>query len=156
MAVVGTPTTPVVITRDQVRMFLRDRADKNILLDDVQFSDDELNLAIEMATENFNAVTPPSAFIPSTFPNKYVLLVGTVRFLLNSESFLQIRNQASWSDGDVANIGIHDKSLAYAQLAQQLKAEYDELVRGLKTALNMESAYNHLSSGYRATSRYHG
>ncbi len=156
MPVVGTPTTPVVITRDQVRMFLRDRADRNILLDDVQFTDDELNFATEMATEAFNAVTPQSAFTASSFPNKYILLIGTVRFLLNSESFLQIRNQASYQDGDVAPIGVSDKMAAYAQLAQQLKAEWDELVRGMKTQANMESAYNQLGSGYRNVARYHG
>jgi hypothetical protein len=155
MPVVGTPTTPVVISRDQVRMFMRDRADRNILLDDVQFTDDELNLAAEMATEAFNAVTPQSTFTPSSFPNRYVLLIGTVRFLLNSESFLQIRNQATYSDSDIAPIGISDKAAAYAQLAQQLKAEWDELVRGIKTQSNLEGAYNQLSSGYRNTSRFH-
>jgi hypothetical protein len=155
MSVVGTPTTPFVITRDQVRMFLRDRADQNILLDDVQFSDSELSFAIEMAVESYNAVTPASALTPSNFPNKYVLLIGTVKFLLSSESFLQIRNQATWSDGDVQNLGLHDKAAAYAQLAQQLKAEWDELTRGLKTQQNLEGAYNRLSSGYRSTSRFH-
>jgi hypothetical protein len=153
MPVVGTPTTPIVISRDQVRMFMRDRADRNILLDDVQFTDAELNLAIEMAVEAFNAITPRSAFIASTFPNPYILLIGTVRFLLSSESFLQIRNQATYQDSDVAPIGLSDKASAYAQLAQQLKAEWDELSRGLKSQLNMEGAYNQLGSGYRFVAR---
>ncbi len=156
MPVVGTPTTPVIISRDQVRMFLRDRADRNILLDDVQFSDDELNLAMEMATSAFNAVTPQSRFSPSSFPDhlQYVLLIGTVRFLLMSESFVQVRNQATYQDGDIAPIGIDDKQAAYAQLAQILKAEWDELVRGIKTQNNLEGAYNSLGSGYRYVTRF--
>lgn len=156
MPVVATPTTPFIISKDQVRMFLRDRADKNILLADVQFDDKELNLATEMAVSAFNAVTPQSNLIPQTFPQhlRYVLLIGTVRFLLVSESFLQARNQATYQDGDISPIGIDDKAALYSQLAQSLKSEWDELVRGIKTQNNMEGAYTTLGSGYRNTSRF--
>ena len=156
MPVVASPASPNVVTKDQVRMFMRDRADKNILLDTVQFTDDELNLAMDMAVSAFNTVTPQSNFTPQSFPQhlKYLLLVGTVRFLLMSESFLQVRNQATVQDGDIAPIGIDDKAQLYAQLAASLKAEFDELTRGVKTQNNMEGAYNSLGSGYRNTSRF--
>jgi len=152
MPVVGVATTPVILTRAQVRMFMRDRADKNILLDDVQFTDDELNFAMDMAAESFNAVTPQTNILPQSM-NKYVLLLGTVKFLLMSESFLQVRNQASYQDGEISPIGIDDKMAQYSQMAQSIKAEWDELVRGIKTQNNMESAYNRLGSGYRNVSR---
>jgi len=156
MPVVASPATPNIVTKDQVRMFMRDRADKNILLDTVQFTDDELNLAMDMAVSGFNAVTPQTNFTPQTFPPhlKYLLLIGTTRFLLMSESFLQARNQATVQDGDIAPIGIDDKAQLYAQLSASLKAEWDELTRGVKTQNNMESAYNTLGSGYRNTSRF--
>lgn len=156
MPIVGTPTTPVVVSVAQLRMFLRDYANKNILLDDVQFTQDEVNFALEMATSAYNAVTPQSALTPSTWPTqiKYVLLIGASRFLMQSESFLQVRNQATYQDGDIAPIGIDDKVAQYSQLAQQLKAEWDELVRGIKTQNNMEAAYNDLGSGYRNVARY--
>jgi len=156
MPVVATPTTPFVVSKDQVRMFLRDRADRNILLDEVQFTDDELNLATEMCVSAFNAVTPQSRFSPSSFPEhlRYVLLIGTARFLLMSESFVQVRNQATYQDGDIAPIGIDDKASLYSQMAQGLKAEWDELVRGIKTQNNMESAYGTLGSGYRNVARF--
>ena len=48
MPVTGTPTTPVVVTTDQIRMFLRDKAENNILLDQVQFSQKEVDFAVEM------------------------------------------------------------------------------------------------------------
>lgn len=154
MSIVGTPTTPTIVTKDQVRMFMRDRAPKNILLDDVQFTDDELNMALEMTASAYNAVTPQTNFTPSTFPNKYVLLIGTARFLLMSESFLQVRNQATVQDGDIAPIGIDDKAALYSQMAQGLKAEWDELVRGIKTQNNMEAAYDGLGSGYVNVTRF--
>lgn len=156
MPVVATPTRPTVVSRDQVRMFMRDRADKNILLDDVQFTDDELDLATEMAVSNFNAVTPQTSLTPQSFPQhlRWLLLIGTVRYLLMSESFAQIRNQATVQDGDIAPIGIDDKAAMYSQMAQSLKAEWDELVRGVKTQNNMEGAYATLGSGYRNVSRF--
>ena len=156
MPIVATPTTPTVVTKDQVRMFMRDYANNNILFDDVQFTDAELNNALEMAVSAFNAVTPQSNLTPQTFALhlRYLLLIGTTRFLLMSESFLQVRNQATVQDGDIAPIGISDKAQLYSQLAQNLKNEWDELTRGIKTQNNMESAYNTLGSGYRNTSRF--
>lgn len=156
MPVTGVPTTPTVVSKDQVRMFLRDRAENNILLDTVQFTDDDLNLALEMAVSNFNAVTPQTSMTPVSFPThlRWVLLIGTVRFLLMSESFVQARNQATVQDGDVSPIGIDDKASLYSQLAKGLKEEWDELVRGIKTQQNLESAYNSLGSGYRYVSRF--
>lgn len=156
MPVVATPTTPTVVSKDQVRMFMRDRADRNILLDEVQFEDSELNFALEMAVSAFNSVTPQTVFTPMSFPQhlQYVLLIGTVRFLLTSESFMQARNQATVQDGDVSPIGIDDKAALYAQLAKSLRDEWDELVRGIKTQNNMESGYNSLGSGYRNVTRF--
>lgn len=155
MPVVGTPVTPTVVTKDQVRMFMRDRADNNILLDDIQFTDNELNLALEMTVSAFNCVTPQTNFAPQSFPThlRYLLLIGTTRFLLMSESFMQARNQTTVQDGDIAPIGISDKASLYAQMAQNLKSEWDALTRGIKTQQNLESAYGTLSSGYRNTSR---
>lgn len=156
MPVVATPTTPVIVSVDQVRMFLRDYANKNILLDDVQFTQQEVNFALEMATSAYNAVTPQTYLTAASWPGhlQYVLLLGTARFLMQSESFLQVRNQATYQDGDIAPIGIDDKVQQYAQLAAQIKAEWDELVRGIKTQNNMENAYASLSSGYRNVSRF--
>ncbi len=156
MPVIASPASPNAVTKDQIRMFMRDRADRNILLDTVQFTDDELNLAMDMAVSGFNAVTPQTNLTPQSFPLhlKYLLLIGTTRFLLMTESFLQARNQATVQDGDIAPIGIDDKAQLYAQLSASLKAEWDELTRGIKTQNNMESAYNSLGSGYRNTSRF--
>jgi len=156
MPVVGTPTTPVIVSKDQVRMFMRDRADRNILLDDVQFSDDELNAATEMAVSMFNGITPQTMFTPSSWPShlSWLLLLGTCRYLMLSEAFLQIRNQATYQDGDIAPIGVDDKQASYAQLSQLLKAEWDEMARGVKIQNNLEGCYNSLGSGYQNVTRY--
>lgn len=154
MPVTGTSTTPVVVTTDQIRMFLRDKAENNILLDQVQFSQKEVDFAVEMAVSNYNAITPQTNVYPTTFPHKYLLLLGTAKFLMTSESFLQIRNQATYQDGDIAPIGVSDKASAFSQLSNLLKSEWDELSRGVKTQNNMEACYGQLGSGYRSVARY--
>lgn len=155
MPVVGTPTTPSVISRDQIRMFMRDRADNNILLDDVQFSNAELDLAIELTVSNFNSITPMSSFTPSSFPTnlRYVLIIGTVKYLLMSESFSQVRSSAVYQDGDLSSLGLSEKAAIYAELSRGCKAEFDELSRSIKNQLNMEGTYNSLGSGYKNVSR---
>ena len=154
MPVTGTPVTPVIISTDQIRVFLRDKAENNILLDAVQFTQKDVDQAVSFAVDNFNAITPQTVFDPSSFPNRYVLLLGTAKYLMLSEAFLQVRNQATYQDGDIAPIGLSDKVAAYSQLFQIIKAEWDELSRGIKTQNNLEGMYNHLGSGYRNTSRF--
>lgn len=164
MPVTGTPTTPVKLTEDHVRMFLRDYAlghlpggQGNIILDDVQFTRDELTNAISFALDNFNAITPITSYTEENFPNRYILLLGTTKFLLMSESFHQLRNQVNVQDGDIAPSGIYEKSQAYIALARAIGAEWQELARGNKTQINMESAYGAVGSGYAYIGRgYYG
>lgn len=157
MPVVATPATPVIVTVDQVRRFMRDYPDRNILLDDVEFTQDDINQGVEMVTSNYNAITPQTSLLPQSWPThlQYVLLLGIAAYLLKSAAILQLRNQATYQDGDIAPIGIDDKYSLYMQMAQALKAEWDELVRQIKTQNNLEAAYGWLSSGYRNVSRYH-
>jgi len=157
MPVPLTPTTPFAVTEDKIRMFFRDYAlghlpggQGNILLDTVQFTPDELTNAIEFAVDNWNAITPMSSHTAENFPNRYVLLLGTARFLMLSESFHQLRNQISnVQDGDIAPTGIYEKHQLYLQLAQQLKGEWDQITRAMKNQFNMEGAYGFIGSGYR-------
>ena len=155
MPVVGTPTTPLKVTADRIRMFLRDFAlehlpggQGNIVLDTVQFTPDELTNSIFFAVENYNALTPISSATAESFPNAYILLLGTARFLMLSESFHQLRNQAEAQDGDVAPVGVYSKAQAYIALAGTLQKEWYTLSRNMKNQFNMEGAYGHISSGY--------
>jgi len=143
-------------------MFLRDYAlgalpggQGNIILDDVQFSPTELTFAVKMAVSAFDAMTPVSNYLAdgSNFPNEYLLLLGTARFLMMSESFHQLRNQLSVQDGDIAPTGVYEKSQAYTALGQALRAEWHDLARNMKNQFNMEGSYGTFGSGYRHVGR---
>ncbi len=159
MPIVATPTAAVVVTPDQVRRFMRDYPDKNILLEDVEFTQEEVNQAVDMVTSMWNATPPILNFItPTTWPQgtEFLLLLGVAWYLIVSGTFTQLRNQATYQDGDVAPIGIDDKFPLYQSFGQQLKADWDMKVQQVKISLNLQGAYGHLSSGYRWVARYNG
>jgi len=136
---------------------MRDRADRNILLDDVEFTDEDVNQGLEFVTSAYNAVTPQTDIMPQSWPPhlQYVLLLGVSWYLIKSATFLQLRNQATYQDGDIQPIGIDDKYPLYMQLWQSLKQEWDTIVRDIKTQNNLESAYGYVGSGYANVSRFH-
>jgi hypothetical protein len=140
------------ITREDIRMFLRDYAENNILLDDVQFDSDELTRAINMAVSEYNIIPPLQDTSAADMPPS-LLLLGAASWLMKSESFLQLRNQATYQDGDISPIGVDDKHQLYLNLSARLKDEWKDSVRSYKQALNMESSYGSVSSGYRNAGR---
>lgn len=157
MPVVATPATPIVVTVDQVRRFMQDYPHKNILLDTVEFTQEEINQGVEMVTSAWNSITPISNILPQQWQAafKWLLVMGVAWYLLRSAAILQLRNQATYQDGDISPIGEFDKSPQYLALSQTMKAEWDQLVKDVKIQQNLESAFGSLSSGYRNVARRH-
>lgn len=157
MSVTGTPVQQLLdapVSKEDVRMFLRDYAPNNILLDDVQFTDTEVTSAIKWALNEYEIISPVGGGNINEIPPA-MLLLGVSAWLMKSESFLQLRNQATYQDGDVAPIGIDDKHTLYLQLSRALKEEWISSVKAYKQQLNLEGAYGSLSSGYRNVGRFH-
>lgn len=161
MSVTATPSSPSVLLQDDVRAFMRDFAGmvpntgrENILMDNVEFSDADLQRAIRFTVARYNAMTPIT-FTGENSINAYVLMVGVASWLLKSEAMRQLRNQATTQDGDVQPIGVDDKAQLYMQFSQMLGDEFEKYARGIKTQKNMEAAYGGLGSGYSTISRNH-
>jgi hypothetical protein len=141
--IAGTPVVVVsssTLDTDSMREFIRDYASKNPLLADVEFSDTEINSAITDTIDHANHIARITTWTTGTFPSRYVLKLGAAGYLMTSESFRQVRNQASYQDGNIQPIGIDDKMAQYSQLAQSLKGEFVRLVTSLKVAENMAAA----------------
>lgn len=138
---------------DVVRMVLRDRSYNNILLDDVQFTDDDLRNAIRLATGSYNVMSPVTEIAWDAIPEP-ILLLWTCYWLMLSESFLQVRNQVSVPSDGLGVIGIDDKAPAYMSIANGLKAEAKQAAKDYKHSRNLEACYGSLPSGYSNVSRY--
>jgi len=137
------------LTSGDVREFLRDYGEYNILLDSVEFTEDEIEKAMSFAVDRYNLLTPMTNLTEDTFPNRWLLLIGTCSHLMQSAAFLQLRNQATYNDGDVERIGIDDKFALYQQLAGALATDWNRYAQKVKQQVNMEGGYGSLSSGYR-------
>ena len=145
MAVQGNPTNNAakyagwVVTPDQVREFMRDFPDKNILVDGVEFEDKEVEKALRMTISMGNAIARPTSYSVTNFPNDYVLLMGVCSYLLKSEGIRQLRNEAMYQDGNIQPVGLDNKQQAYAALAAQYLQEFTQMLTAIKIQQNMTS-----------------
>ncbi len=139
----------MTLTPGDISQFLRDYGEYNILLDAVEFTTDDIEKAMYFTTQRYNALTPISTVTVENFPNEWLLLIGTCSHLMQSEAFLQLRNQATYRDGDIENIGVDDKFALYQKLSASLSNDWTNTAQKIKQQLNMESCYGSLSSGYR-------
>jgi hypothetical protein len=159
MPITATPASPRMLTLTRIRMAMRDVAgqipntgDYNVLLADVQFSDDEINNAIQFTVESYNSITPITN-IRQDQVNNYILYLGVVAFLCQSEQIKELRNDMDLVDGNVAPIGKDKKHQLYGQLAQVALQKFEERAKSYKIQLNMQSAYGGLGSGYANVAR---
>lgn len=160
MSINASPTSPMTLTLDDIRMFMRDVAGRvpgtgveNIMFDAPEFSDDDARRAVRFTVARFNIMTPISNDHEGMI-NPWLLLMGTCEFLLTSEAFRQKRNQVQYASADISPIGRDDKFQMYLSMAQYLKAEFEDKAKSFKISRNMEDAYGNLGSGYRFSSRY--
>ena len=153
------------LTMDVIRMFLRDQPDKNPLLEDVEWSDEEINNAIDLAVAKYNVMTPITHTAPEQM-NAWLLLTGVCCVLFRSEGTRQLRNQVQAQDGGIAPVGLDEKEAQYMRWADHFCQEFERVARAVKTQANMEGgwggltsggggAYGNLSSGYRWVGRWY-
>ena len=148
MPVQGTPVaakSPGSLTPAEIREFLRDYSGMNPLLDDVEFSDSECETATLRAIDLANAIARPTGWTLESFPNKYVLLLGAASHLMKSESFRQLRNQATYQDGNMQPVGVDDKQALYVGMSTSLRNEFGQMVTSIKISENM-GQWSHLRS----------
>jgi fructose/tagatose bisphosphate aldolase len=142
------------LTTDDIRWFLRDTPEHNIILPGgIEFSDADIQRAIRFATSKYNAMTPVT-WEPSTALNEYMLLCGVCAILLRSEGIRQNRNELRSQDGNISPVNLDEKQAQYSAWADRLQQEFEIHARNIKTQNNMESVYGSISSGYRYIGRY--
>jgi len=128
-----------VVTPDEIRMFMRDYPNMNILLADREFSDEEILRAFKMTISQANIIARPTEYTETNFPNAYTLQLGVAAYLLRTESFRQLRNQAQFQDGNIQPVGIDVKQGEYLQQSAQLNAEFMQNITTIKVTENMST-----------------
>lgn len=136
-----------ILTPNEVRMFLADSISNNHLLDDVEFDDQRIYLAMKMAISEYNEIPPKTSVIARDFPGLSTLMYGVCYHLFNGQSALAARNQMSYSDGGL-NIPIEERYGLYLQLAQSYQVMWRKAAEDTKAHQNLESGWGYLHSDY--------
>lgn len=135
------------LTPDEVRLYIKDSAQSNYLLDGEEFSDERINFAMQLTVDFFNMVTPVTTFSLDKFPSKSILLMGTLANMFKGQAALAARNQMSYSDGGVS-LPIEERFQLYQSLAAQYGQEFSDLTKLWKIQYNMEAGWGGVGSDF--------
>ena len=131
----------------RVRAFLGDTPEENRLIPDQELSDDKINLALDMALDEYNHFPPFESRTFETFPSLILIIHGAVIQCLIMAGIVHQRNYLNFSDGGVNEV-ISDKGPAYQAWIQSLITSYQQGALSLKTSLNMERNFGVIPSPY--------
>lgn len=140
-------TGDCILTEEDIRRYMRDKSPKNILLDDLDYSQDEIEKGMLMVIDKFNITPVLTSYDCTSFPSRYLLLIGTAAHLMEHNAFEQLRNQLNYNDGNI-HVGIHDKHTLYVNYSRVLWAEFDKRTRDVKNSINLNGAWGDMSSPY--------
>lgn len=139
-----------------VRLFMRDYPQLNRLIQGEEHSDRLIAWAVVDALDDFNGTPPLTGYGLSNFPNKYLLVRGTVISLLESVGLLMTRNHLTFSDGGI-QVGVSDKTPLIQSWIQLLTNKYEDKKMRLKIALNIENGWGGgVHSEYLWTAGFYG
>lgn len=124
----------------EVQEYIRDKIENNHLLDGQEFTPTLINLAMELAIDEWNMMTPPSSNNATNFPFKSLLMSGTLWKLFQGQAALLARNTMSYSDGGI-QIPIEERSQLYLALAEMFGTSFRESSQRLKININIESGW---------------
>ena len=130
-------------TELDIRTYLMDAdPERNLLLDDQEFTPEEIRAAQTHAIDYWNDEPPDiGAATVYTFPYRSLALQGTAGTLLKMKAHLWRRNELRYSvpGGQVAD---QEKSRAYDGAGERLWQEFKQRVLTKKRSLNMEMGWS--------------
>lgn len=134
-----------VLSVEKVREFISDYPEKNLLLDEQEFSDTLIALSMELAVSEFNSMTPKTNYSDENFPSKSLLMLGTLWQMYLGKSALMARNQLSYTDGGL-QVPVEEKFEMYSRLADNYAAQFQTGSSRLKVSINMEGGWGEIRS----------
>lgn len=137
----GSPVSPqgndAPMTDMEVRIFLRDTdPEANILLDDLEFTPEEMRTAMNITVDRWNDMPPDICRLDyDAFPYRSILLMGVASNLLAMAAHRYRRNSIAISGGGTS-VSDQDKAREYDAASARLRDEYLHAMRVKKRELN--------------------
>ena len=135
----------------EIRLMLRDTSlEENLLIDGLNFTDEEIMLATKLTIQKFNDIPPREnfpIFNSTSFPFKSILLEGIQGQLFFMAAEWHRKNNLQYSAGGVS-LNDKNKEPNYLQAGQMHWQEFLQLAKAEKVKLNMDLNWGTISSAY--------
>ena len=133
-----------LVTEEEIRLWIRDnQPQKNLLLQDLEFSTEEIEIAKRACVAFWNEVPPFGVPIRMELtPCKYHLIIGTVSHLLQIAANRYRRNALEMNSSGLS-INDQAKHNDYIQESTRLWAIFTAWVKENKRAVNMAQCWGH-------------
>jgi hypothetical protein len=142
-----------ILTSEEIRLFLLDRAELNPLLLGIRFSTEMIEQAMLNTVDYFNLLPPPIGLMYTleNFPFRSLLLMGTAGYLLRSAALNEASNQLTYS-ADGVQVSDKDKAQIFTSLGSSLWEEFKQLASNIRISHNIAQVYGvkHSEYVYRA------
>jgi hypothetical protein len=132
--------------RNRIRNFQGDKVELNVLIRALETTDEELNDYMKKSIDYFNAVGYTTTYVLSDFPNKGVLIDGTVIQILMGKGILSARNMLTYQDTGGVTVQDFDVYGRYVNLFNIYINKYMQQVMDVKTSINIDGAYGSIES----------
>ena len=144
-----------IITPEEVRLFLQDRAELNTLTLGIRFTPEMIEQAMINTVDYYNLMNPPTGVMYSveTFPFRSLLLLGTASYLLRSGAINEAANSLSYA-ADGIQVNDKDKAQIFMSLSQTMQQDFKELGQQIKMNQNIGQIYGVKHSEYIYRRRY--
>ena len=137
----------MAIDVDGIREYIRDIPELNLLHDNVeQFDEDLVESAIKLAKQDIMLHAPSIASKEGLVPDS-IVIHAVICKLLESESFLELRNQLNYQDNNMSSVPMSSKQQNYSQMSAVLKATYEEALDKIAKAAFYNGAWGSSWSG---------
>jgi len=129
-----------MIDTDKISEFIQDLPDNNALLDyAVQFKDELIDLIIPMVYDEIRILYPSLKPVMNQISDE-IIKYGVIYKLMESESFLQLRNQVQYNDSN-SSVSLSNKTDSYIQRAEIMKQQFYALLNGVATRSFLQTAW---------------
>ncbi len=132
--------------RSRIRNFNGDKEELNVLIQAQETTDEELNDYMSKAVDNFNGIGYSTQYTLSDFPNKGLLIDGTIIQILMGKGILSARNMLTYQDIGGITVQDFDTYGRYVNLFNVFINKYMQQAIDVKRSLNIEGAYGSIES----------
>lgn len=137
-------------TIQELRMQMWDSSSaENVLLDDVEFNDEQILLALVKPIQVFNTSLPPLGNLYNTtnFPFRSQWIDATIGYLYQFAAAFYRRNRLQGAASGV-NVDDLNKEDVYMRISQKHQQEWKDFVLQKKVEINMQRCVGQLGSTY--------